>query len=868
MISDRLFTSRLKSRSPHRVRLLGALLGVTLAAAACGDEPSPDPVLSITELRLQSVLSGVTNDSRGTEFWLMFTGNYSYSTPTLSLFIAGDIATTGTVTIPGLGFSAPFTITPGVVTTVVLPSSAQFSTSDVVENKGIHVTAGAEVSVYGLNRIPATTDAFLGLPTDILGTDHVVLGYPNVNILNGTQFGFVASADDTVVTVTPSVTTGSHPGGVPYTVNLSRGQAYQLRNTNAAPADLSGTTVTSTKPIALYGGHECANIPDNTTYACDYLVEQLPPTNTWGRNFVTVPLATRQNGDTFRVLAATNGTTVNINGVPAATLNRGQAHQQIISGSSVITSNEPILLAQYSNGTTFDGVTSDPFMMIIPPHEQFLAGYTVTTPSSGFNINFINIAAPAAAVGAITLDGTPIPVSSFSTIGTSGFKGAQLAVGLGTHNLSGPLPFGVFVYGFAFADSYGYPGGMSLSPVAVVTSISLAPKTGSDQVGTTHCVTATVEDQNAAPVVGVRVDFAVTGAHTLPGFSSTDSSGQASFCYQGTNGGNDLIVATISNLHDDATFTWTSNRAPVARCADRTVVADGVCSADASVDDGSFDPDGNLVSCTQAPPPPYSGVGPHPVTLTCVDSEGATSSCTATVTVVDTTPPAITCPESQTLECVDHGAVATFSASATDNCGVADTSCAPPSGSTFGLGTSNATCSATDDSGGTSNCTFSVTVVDTQPPVVTTGAPAVYWPPNHQYQAFDLADCVTSIVDACDGSVTEITSAHITRITSDEAEDDKLAGGGLGDGNTCNDIIITSPHTADLRVERTGHGNGRLYTVFFDVTDGQGNVTSASCKVGVTHDQSDPNSVPDDGCKYCVGSGCGSCPGHDSACTN
>src|SRR5204862_7014092 len=124
--------------------------------------------------------------------------------------------------------------------------------------------------------------------------------------------------------------------------------------------------------------------------------------------------------------------------------------------------------------------------------------------------------------------------------------------------------------------------------------------------------------------------------------------------------------ATISNLHDDATFTWIAkitNRPPEARCADRTVIADGVCAADASVDDGSFDPDGNLVGCTQAPPPPYSGVGPHPVMLTCVDSEGATASCTATVTVVDTTPPAITCPESQTLECVDHGAVATFSAS-------------------------------------------------------------------------------------------------------------------------------------------------------------------------------------------------------------
>lgn len=855
----------LAPNSSSRIVQIGALLSVALVAA-CDPEPSSDPAVSVETMRLQSAVTISTNDSRGTDFWLMFTGNISI--PTLSLFITGDVATTGTVTIPGLGFSSPFAVTPGVVTTVGLPSSAQSATSDVVENKGIHVTAGAEVGVYGLNRAPFTTDAFLGLPTDIAGTDYVVLAFPNVNIVNGTEFGFVATEDATAVTVTPRVATGVHPAGVPYTVTLNQGQSYQLRNTNTAPADLTGTTVASTKPIALYGGHECANIPNGGVVACDYIVEQIPSTDTWGRNFVTVPLAARFHGDTFRFLAATDGTTVNVNGAPVATLNRGQVHQQIISGSSTITSNQPILVAQYSNGSSFDGVPSDPFMMIVPPDEQFLAGYTVTTPSSGFSLNFINIAAPAAAVGAITLDGAAIPVTRFSAIGTSNFAGAQLSVSLGTHTLSGPLPFGVFVYGFNDFDSYGYPGGMSLSPIAVVTSISLAPKTGSDQVGNNHCVTATVQDQNADPVAGVRVDFAVTGANTVSGFSSTDDSGQASFCYLGTNGGNDVIVASISNLSDNASFTWISNQPPVARCADRTVVADGVCTADASVDDGSFDPDGNLVGCSQLPPPPYSGVGPHEVTLTCVDTEGATSSCTATVTVVDETPPSIACPENQTLECVNHGAVATFTASATDNCGVGETSCAPPSGTTFGLGTTNDTCTATDGSGNTASCAFSVTVVDTQPPVVTTGSPVVYWPPNHKYQEFDVADCVTSIVDTCDGSEIAASSAHITRITSDEAEDDKLAGGGLGDGNTCNDIVITGPRTANLRVERMGHSNGRLYTVFFDVTDAQGNVTSANCKVGVPHDQSDPSSAPDDGCKYCVGSGCGSCPGHDPVCTD
>ena len=60
-----------------------------------------------------------------------------------------------------------------------------------------------------------------------------------------------------------------------------------------------------------------------------------------------IPLATRHNGDTFRFLASTDATHVSINGAPVATLNRGQFYQQIINGPSQITSDQPILVAQY-----------------------------------------------------------------------------------------------------------------------------------------------------------------------------------------------------------------------------------------------------------------------------------------------------------------------------------------------------------------------------------------------------------------------------------------------------------------------------------------------------------------------------------------
>jgi uncharacterized repeat protein (TIGR03803 family) len=88
-------------------------------------------------------------------------------------------------------------------------------------------------------------------------------------------------------------------------------------------------------------------------------------------------------------------------------------------------------------------------------------------------------------------------------------------------------------------------------------------------------------------------------------------------------------------------FKVVLNRSPVARSHNVTVTAGANCTADASVDDGSFDPDaGDTITLRQEPPGPYP-VGITPVTLTVTDNHGASASSTATVTVVDSTPPTL-----------------------------------------------------------------------------------------------------------------------------------------------------------------------------------------------------------------------------------
>lgn len=494
-------------------------------------------------------------DSQGTDFWLMFNQNHTGG-PQLTLFITSGVNTNGTVTVPGIAFSQNFSVTANIVTSVSLPASAMHSGSNTTQNLGVHVVANDEVTVYGLNRIVNTTDAFLGLPTDILGTEYLVMSHENGASHNGTEFGVVATQNGTTVTITPTVTTSGRTAGVPYNINLNQGQTYQLINLGLSGEDLTGTLITSTAPIGVFSGAQCANVPSSNVFACDHLVEQMPPTSTWGKSFVTIPLATRIGGDTFRFLAQTNGTTVSVNGVNVAVLNRGQFHERLINGPARIVSSEPILVAQFSNGTTFDNVTSDPFMMLIPPFEQFLADYTISTPASGFSINYVNIVAPTSAVGSVTLDGVVIPAGQFTPIPGTTFSGTQRPLALGSHHVSSPQPIGVFTYGFDSADSYGYPGGLALGQVASVTSIDLTPPSATNPVGTEHCVTATVRDQNGAPLSGIRVDFTVSGANVTAGFDFTDANGEAVVCYTGVNPGSDTITGAIGGLTDTASKTW------------------------------------------------------------------------------------------------------------------------------------------------------------------------------------------------------------------------------------------------------------------------------------------------------------------------
>ncbi len=140
------------------------------------------------------------------------------------------------------------------------------------------------------------------------------------------------------------------------------------------------------------------------------------------------------------------------------------------------------------------------------------------------------------------------------------------------------------------------------------------------------------------------------------------------------------------------------------------------------------------------------------------------------------------------------------------------------------LGTAQAyVLSVVDALGQASEDVTAVAVADTTPPTITgvTASPSRLWPPNHKMVPVSVT---TAAADVCGAASCEIAS-----VTSNEPAN------GHGDGNTAADWQITGPTTVNVRAERSGGGDGRVYTLTVRCTDPAGNASTGSTTVTVAH---------------------------------
>ena len=141
------------------------------------------------------------------------------------------------------------------------------------------------------------------------------------------------------------------------------------------------------------------------------------------------------------------------------------------------------------------------------------------------------------------------------------------------------------------------------------------------------------------------------------------------------------------------------------------------------------------------------------------------------------------------------------------------------------------TVTVTDDDGGAGN--DSVTIDINTPPDCTPVTPdqRVLWPPNHSLHVITISGATDA-----DGDTVTLT---VDGVTQDEPVN------GTGDGDTSPDAFLVPGHSdqVELRAERAGTGDGRVYRIAFTGDDGRGGTCTGVVRVAVPKAQNGNGAV-------------------------
>ena len=444
-----------------------------------------------------------------------------------SVSISNTSTKSATIVITGPSYNQTFTLAAGAIQNYQLPWVSAVSCPGggctgalppmpgtvLVAGGSYHIKSTEPVTVYQFDAYDYTlngsysftNDASLLIPVNAMTGNYYVMAHPTWGY-NGPvvqepgTLAIVGTAANTQVTVNlragQSIQTG---GGMTNatgsnTVTINAGDVLQIQSAQNAPepgygSDVSGSTVTATKPVEVFGGSDCTFIPA-TQWACDHIEEINFPLETLRNDYlVTLPYnvnapqsagAPSWGRQFVKVVGTVNGTTLSAD--PPQTgltspINAGQVVYIEATTHFHLTSNNPVIVGQYMESTYNFGTAcvnsaagsgpqdcGDPAMSLAVATPQFRTNYQFIAPPS-YSENWVNVIAPNGAT--VKVDGNT--VTGYVAIGSaSGYEVAHVSLCsggscTGVHTATSTVPFGIEVYGYGVYTSYMYPGGLNLT---------------------------------------------------------------------------------------------------------------------------------------------------------------------------------------------------------------------------------------------------------------------------------------------------------------------------------------------------------------------------------------------------------------------
>ena len=419
--------------------------------------------------------------------------NAGYTNGLLALVLstASGINVSVTINIPGSPLNELIS-SPNHAPITSLSGKRVVSESSTYDNRnrGIHVSSDQPIAVSAFNWLSGSLGEYLVLPChdyNINKYEYYAVSARSTSNITSSQVLLVGCENDTNIIITPSEAVFlpsdtqsstdqlvSVPKGTPHHVLLHQGQTLYF---GAPLIDLTGTHIVSNKPLTVISGHECGQVPLGAGY-CEHMTQQIPPTITWGKQFLLVPFEHRQSGQYTKLVTSQDHTriTISCNGLTTDVViinSKGGNYTFFFSSSQYchIQANKPIIVVLFATGGSIDSNFGDPIMILVPPIEQYSSRYDFPV----INMNSVGISVTTTpedfSPNSILLDG--LPLTNWVTILNSSMD----IVGYGTktgitanprrtvvHTGNGTLS--VLLYGFDSNPEvgYGFPVGMMLMP--------------------------------------------------------------------------------------------------------------------------------------------------------------------------------------------------------------------------------------------------------------------------------------------------------------------------------------------------------------------------------------------------------------------
>ena len=445
--------------------------------------------------------------NKGKDFWVAYGYHQVMTTGNLQemvLYFATDQVTNITISIPGNGYSQTLISPAGnnVLTSAVIPKTGPQdvrlnAASSFPEDKGIHITSDRPIVAYAHIYNSSVSGASILFPTNTLGKEYYSINYNNIsNTQNANCWFYVIAADPgtTTVEITPSADAIGHTAGIPFTVNLTQGQVYNVMgifNTTGSPlsgTDLTGSTIKSIasgsgpcKKIAVFSGSGRISITCNgsSSSSDNYMVQAFPKA-AWGKKYLTSSTGGNQSNNIYRVCVQDPATVVTLNGAPIGLPLQNNFYYEIAASATAkrIEADKPILVAQYltSQGACGNGTPGDPEVIYLSSVEQNISKVLWNaTPNFNITQHYYNVIIPntGSAISSFKLDGTTVPAASFLIHPQDpGYSYLIQSVTQGQHTIQSDSGFNAIAYGYGNAESYGYNAGTNIKDIYQQVGVS------------------------------------------------------------------------------------------------------------------------------------------------------------------------------------------------------------------------------------------------------------------------------------------------------------------------------------------------------------------------------------------------------------